>query len=212
MALADLHQFTTIKGLTLPEGLIDVFASVTCKRGMLTGGVKPILKNVKVEAADDKLGDKIKAVLADVAVNILSDRVPGRNAVATIIPIHGDLQAPERAARADHPRGLAQRLRRGLVGEPHQRPAAGRRRRHPAPGAAGAEQESQAAVEASAQRSGSANMRRIIWLTAVAAAACHAHQVPGQADDMESPPKEKAGLVGAAGTDDAGRHARSGSR
>jgi hypothetical protein len=94
LALADLHQFTTIKGLKLPEGSIDIFASVTCKRGTLTGGVKPILKNVKVEAADDKLGDKIKAVLADAAVKILSDRVPGRNAVATIIPIHGDLKQP----------------------------------------------------------------------------------------------------------------------
>jgi hypothetical protein len=95
LALADLHQFTSIKGLTLPDGSIDVFASITCKRGMLTGGVKPILKNVKVAAADNKLGDKIKAALADVAVKILSDRVPGRNAVATIIPIHGDLKKPD---------------------------------------------------------------------------------------------------------------------
>ena len=92
LALSDLHQFTSIKGLTLPEGTIDMFASVTCKRGTLTGGVKPILKNVKVAAADDKLGDKIKAALADVAVKIFSDRVPGRNAIATIIPIHGDLK------------------------------------------------------------------------------------------------------------------------
>ncbi|HXU71781.1 MAG TPA: hypothetical protein VN947_20750 [Polyangia bacterium] len=95
LALADLHQFTSIKGLKLPDGSIDVFASVTCKRGELTGGVKPILKNVKVAAADNKLGDKIKAALADVAVKILSDRVPGRNAVATIIPIHGDLKKPD---------------------------------------------------------------------------------------------------------------------
>lgn len=94
LALADLHQFTTIAGLKLPDGQIDMFASLTCKRGKLTGGVKPILKNVKVEAADDKLGDKIKAALADVAVKIFSDRVPGRNAVAAIIPIHGDLTHP----------------------------------------------------------------------------------------------------------------------
>jgi hypothetical protein len=93
LALADLHQFITIAGLKLPEGTIDVFASVTCKRGNLTGGVKPILKNVKVEAADDKLGNKIKAALADVAVKIFSDRVPGRNAVGTIIP--RDLKKPE---------------------------------------------------------------------------------------------------------------------
>jgi hypothetical protein len=95
LALADLHQFTTIAGLKLPDGTIDAFASITCKRGQLTGGVKPILKNVKVEAADNKLGDKIKAALADVAVKLFSDRVPGRNAVGTIIPIHGDLKKPE---------------------------------------------------------------------------------------------------------------------
>jgi hypothetical protein len=95
LALADLHQFTKIKGLELPEGSIDMFASLTCKCGTLTGGIKPILKNVKVTAADNKLGDKIKAVLADAAVKIFSDRVPGRNAVAAIIPIHGDLKKPD---------------------------------------------------------------------------------------------------------------------
>jgi hypothetical protein len=95
LALADLHQFTKIKGLELPDGSIDMFASITCKRGTLTGGIKPILKNVKVTAADNKLGDKIKAVLADAAVKLFSDRVPGRNAVATIIPIHGDLKKPD---------------------------------------------------------------------------------------------------------------------
>lgn len=95
LSLADLHQFTTIKGLTIPEGSIDMFASITCKRGELTGGIKPILKNVKVKSADNKLGDKIKALLADVAVKIFSDRVPGRNAVAAIIPIHGDLKKPD---------------------------------------------------------------------------------------------------------------------
>ena len=95
LALADLHQFTKIEGLELPDGSIDMFASITCKRGELTGGIKPILKNVKVTAADNKLGDKIKAVLADAAVKLFSDRVPGRNAVATIIPIHGDLKKPD---------------------------------------------------------------------------------------------------------------------
>ncbi len=95
LELSDLHQFTSIGGLTLPKGTIDVFASITCKRNELTGGIKPILKNVKVRAADDKLGDKVKALLADVAVKIFSDRVPGRNAVSTIIPIHGDLKKPQ---------------------------------------------------------------------------------------------------------------------
>jgi hypothetical protein len=71
---------------------MDAFLSVTCKRGVITGGVKPILKGVKVEAAEPKLGDKIKAALADLAVKIFSDRVEGRNAVATLIPIRGNLE------------------------------------------------------------------------------------------------------------------------
>lgn len=95
MDLKDLHQFTSIKGLTIPEGKLDMFASLTCKRGQLTGGVKPILTNLKIKAADNKLGDKLKALLADVAVKIFSDRVPGRNAVAAVIPIHGDLKNPD---------------------------------------------------------------------------------------------------------------------
>ena len=90
--LADLYQFTHIAGLKLPEGSIDLFASVTCKRGEVTGGVKPILKNVKVAPTEKGLGDKIKAALADAAVHLFSDRVPGRNAVAAIIPIHGSLK------------------------------------------------------------------------------------------------------------------------
>lgn len=61
LELSDLQQFTTIAGLELPKGSIDVLASLTCKRNELTGGIKPILKNVEVEAADDKLGDQVKA-------------------------------------------------------------------------------------------------------------------------------------------------------
>jgi hypothetical protein len=95
LQLSELSQFTNLKGLTIPSGTIDMFASVTCKRGELTGGVKPILKNVDVKAGSPGLGNKIKAALADVAVKILSDRVPGRNAVATVIPIHGDLKHPD---------------------------------------------------------------------------------------------------------------------
>jgi hypothetical protein len=92
LQLDDLYDFTHIAGLKVPDGSIDLFASFTCKRGEVTGGVKPILKNVKVAAADKGLGDKIKAALADAAVDLFSDRVEGRNAVATLIPIHGSLK------------------------------------------------------------------------------------------------------------------------
>ena len=41
------------------------------------------------------LGARIKAALSDAALKILSDRVPGRNAVATTIPMEGDLTRPD---------------------------------------------------------------------------------------------------------------------
>ncbi len=95
LKLADLYDFTKINGLSITDGKADVFASLTCKRGALNGGVKPILTGVHVEAAEDKVGEKVKALLADAAVNILSDRVPGRHAVAALIPIHGTLENPD---------------------------------------------------------------------------------------------------------------------
>jgi hypothetical protein len=96
LQLEDLYEYVAMKtGLQIPTGTFDVFAEFICKQGKLTGGIKPVLKNAKVRAAQPGLGAKIKAALADVAVKILSDRVPGRNAVATIIPIHGDINHPD---------------------------------------------------------------------------------------------------------------------
>jgi hypothetical protein len=54
-----------------------------------------LLKNGHVEAVGEDLGNKLKASLADDGVELLSDRVPGRNAVSTIIPIHGKLMKPK---------------------------------------------------------------------------------------------------------------------
>ncbi|MEO6951154.1 MAG: hypothetical protein ABI321_05010 [Polyangia bacterium] len=95
LELADLYDWTKIKGLSITDGNMDTFLSVTCKRGVIEGGVKPVLRKVHVEASDGKLGDRIKAALADLGVKILSDRVPGRDAIASIIPIHGTLKSPK---------------------------------------------------------------------------------------------------------------------
>jgi len=78
-----------------PEGTLDVFAEFKSENGRITGGVKPVLKNVKVEAAEGGLGTRLKAWAADEALHLFSDRVPGRNAVATVIPIEGKLTAPD---------------------------------------------------------------------------------------------------------------------
>jgi hypothetical protein len=85
-AAANLHA---------PEGTIDVFAEFTAKDGKITGGVKPVLKNVKVRADDDGFLNRLKAWAVDKTLDLFSDRVPGRNAVATVIPIKGTVDSPK---------------------------------------------------------------------------------------------------------------------
>ena len=61
----------------------------------VSGGVKPVLKNVKVRPTEDDFGNKLKAWIADKGLRLFSDRVPDRNAVVTVIPIKGRLDDPD---------------------------------------------------------------------------------------------------------------------
>jgi hypothetical protein len=81
--------------LQAPQGTLDVFAAWKSREGRISGGVKPVLKNVEVKPTDSGLGDKLKAWLVDKGLHLFSDRVPGRNAVATVIPIEGTLTGPD---------------------------------------------------------------------------------------------------------------------
>jgi len=80
--------------LQAPEGTIDIFVEFDCRNGQLTGGVKPVLKNVKVRPDDKGFFTALKAWVTDVAIKLFSDRVKDRNAVATVIPIKGSLTGP----------------------------------------------------------------------------------------------------------------------
>jgi hypothetical protein len=82
-------------GLTAEKGTLDLFAEVDCRDGKLKGGVKPVLKNVEVGQGKPGIGNAIKKVLASAAVKIFSDRVEGRESVATVVPIRGDINNPE---------------------------------------------------------------------------------------------------------------------
>jgi len=96
LKLAEFYDFEKAAAdVKTPEGTIDMFAEFTAKNGSITGGVKPVLKNVEVRAADDNFVTKLKAWAADTALDLFSDRVPGRNAVATVIPIKGRLDDPK---------------------------------------------------------------------------------------------------------------------
>jgi hypothetical protein len=97
LQLAELHEWVVAKAkdLSIPEGQFEAFTSFECKNGHIKGGVKPILTNVDVQAQDNSLGARIKEALADVTVKLVSDRVPGREAVATLVPFEGNIQKPQ---------------------------------------------------------------------------------------------------------------------
>ena len=81
--------------LQTPQGTLDLFAEFKAAAGAISGGVKPVLKNVEVRPTEDNLGNKLKAWIADEGLDLFSDRVPGRNAVATVVPIKGKLDDPD---------------------------------------------------------------------------------------------------------------------
>ncbi|HEY4394451.1 MAG TPA: DUF748 domain-containing protein [Polyangia bacterium] len=80
--------------LQAPKGTLDVFAAWKSEDGRISGAVKPLLKDVQVKPTDEGFGDKLKAWLVDTGLHLFSDRVPGRNAVATVVPIEGRLTDP----------------------------------------------------------------------------------------------------------------------
>lgn len=82
-------------GVTATAGTLDVFAEFDCRAGKLEGGVKPILKDVEVDQAKPGIGNALKAVFADAAIALLTDDAKNREAVATVVPIQGDLTNPE---------------------------------------------------------------------------------------------------------------------
>jgi hypothetical protein len=96
LRVAELHDFIAPKtALQAPKGTLDLFAEFQSKGGRIRGGVKPVLKNVEVRPAEPGFFAKVKAWFADTAVETASDRVPGRNAVAGVVPIEGRLTEPD---------------------------------------------------------------------------------------------------------------------
>lgn len=93
---SELYEFIEPQThLQAGKGTIDVFAEFVSKDGMLSGGVKPVLKNIQVRPTEAGVWNRMKAWLADKAVRVASDRVPDRNAVATTVPLKGKLTDPD---------------------------------------------------------------------------------------------------------------------
>ena len=93
---AELYRFIEpATKMQAPRGTVDIFVEFDCRNGQLTGGVKPVLKDVEIRPASKNPFTVLKAWATDLAIKLFSDRVPQRNAVATVIPIKGTLTGPD---------------------------------------------------------------------------------------------------------------------
>lgn len=96
LALKDVGNFLVKKADLAPQkGAIDLFAEFDAHDGVIAGGVKPVLKDIDVKPAKGGIGPALKAWVADAALHIFSDRVPGRNATAAVIPMEGTVNGPK---------------------------------------------------------------------------------------------------------------------
>jgi hypothetical protein len=104
-ALRDL-ELRELYGVVAPatkmkaeQGKIDVFVDLRARDGVLDGGVKPVLTDVEVASVDPGLGARIKAKLADAAVDLLADERKDEHGdhdvVATTIPIKGSIKGAD---------------------------------------------------------------------------------------------------------------------
>jgi hypothetical protein len=88
--LRELWAFTSDKtDLAASEGRIDLFADLRARNGELSGGVKPVMRNLEIKSGSKDLGHRLKALLADAAVHLVSQDEGGERRVATVIPLKG---------------------------------------------------------------------------------------------------------------------------
>jgi hypothetical protein len=96
MRLAELGGLVGAKTDVKPDkGVLDLFARFQAERGAVTGGLKVVVKEPGVKPAAPGLLAKVKTLLADIGLKIFSDRVPGREGIATTVPIQGRIEDPK---------------------------------------------------------------------------------------------------------------------
>ncbi len=93
--LRELYGFIAAKTKLQAEGDLDAFATLKVRAGQLEGAVKPVIANLKVRPADANAGPELEAWVANAAVGMGTDRVPGRNGLASVIPISGPVTDPK---------------------------------------------------------------------------------------------------------------------
>ncbi|HVR73942.1 MAG TPA: DUF748 domain-containing protein [Planctomycetota bacterium] len=77
------------------SGEVSLTTRFEVRERTIEGGVKPVLKNVELESSSPNIFVRLGTALADATIDLFSDRVPGREAMATVLPLRGKLTQPE---------------------------------------------------------------------------------------------------------------------
>ena len=95
LKLESLYAWAAAKAGVSPKGNLDAFINFSSAKNVLSGSVKVMIKDAHVEPATKNIGDAAKAKIANLAISVLSDRVEGRDAIATTLPLKGTLTNPD---------------------------------------------------------------------------------------------------------------------
>jgi hypothetical protein len=93
--LRELYGFIAAKSGLQAQGSIDAFVTMKVHDAQIEGGIKPIVENLHVSPAAANLGPEIEAWFANAGIGAASDRVRGRDALASVIPISGSVENPK---------------------------------------------------------------------------------------------------------------------
>jgi hypothetical protein len=93
--VAELYDILKAKtDLQMTQGTIGLFVKFKVRNNAISGKVKPVLEDVKVESASEDVGDRMKAWVADKALQ-LSGGGDDKREVGAEIPIQGRLDPDE---------------------------------------------------------------------------------------------------------------------
>ncbi|WP_242394250.1 DUF748 domain-containing protein [Anaeromyxobacter oryzisoli] len=96
LQVAELSGLIGAKSGVKPEkGELEVAVAFKALDGRLDGGVRPVLKGAELKAAKPGIGNALKALVGNAALDIFADETRGRDAVATTIPIQGTVTGPQ---------------------------------------------------------------------------------------------------------------------
>lgn len=94
LQLQSLWAWTEAKAGVGASGTLNAFVNFNSAEGKVSGDAKVIIRDPQVGPATDKMGDSMKAKLANMAISVLANKEDGRKTIGTTLPVKGTLTEP----------------------------------------------------------------------------------------------------------------------